>query len=552
MQAWWALFLVPLVLRGLGARRSAARGHIWLDLLIGLGLGAVLAWVKLHGVATTIYGGSFPWFMSDAIKICSTMEHLQTGATEGILRHPGGLIFAAAAAGKVGLAQGLFTSAMGSSALHTGLLYVLGVMLHSRMAGLVAALFSCAVAPLALMPVHLTHYPAATAVYLLATTLGVAALLTRGRMGPLLAGLGAGLALFVDFGGLAIAIPIVVVGLVRWAKGGRSNLVAGGLGLALPIAASWGIAHAVVPPETSRFEVEVHGLLRESRASVPDWMESGMVRKGIPSTTAAWRPPTWVLAALPDPGRTDGAYLWGHSTPPEMVRSLFRVAQLTRGSVPPDLPPSWSGEDLQTERAQDVEPWLPLYGVAIVLMVLGLRRRPILLLWLLFLFLPYASALGFQVRVRVWLRFLMMPLTPLPLVFGLAWASLALGSPTAHLSRWRWLPGLRSAVVVVATVGFLALAIEGRIPTHISVDAGWRSDHQSRPGDFRDLMKWLEDRKPARPGTAIDGGAAVCMGALEADQAAGRGGLEWTTVQTMGWEWANRGVAPDTGGKPRL
>ena len=363
MSAWWTGLLAAVVARIARQRRWfrpwPARLS-WHDAVVAVVLGvgiAVLAggWLAPFTIPGTRAVGSPDFgeycalinnYLADALHEWGENRSRLAGLPAGLL------------ASHLGIFDALLFSALGSLALVVGGSYLWARAIHTRTAGVAAAVLVGAVGPLAVLGRTLTFYPVITAGLTLACAGAAAAARWRTPFSVLLAGLGIGLALLVDARGLIWAVPCLGLtalavlagperpGVPRWRGLGWRSLA-----LAFPIVWSFQVGPWAYTPTARTLEghVGIYAELQERGVRLPPWKH---------------------------PTGRDTRYIWGRSDPRQIPWTLLFVADQGRW-VPEwyrDLPEVREG--FQRSGA----PWVAPFAAAAVAAVVGLRRRP----WLAF------------------------------------------------------------------------------------------------------------------------------------------------------------------------
>ena len=480
----WLLLLVPLLLRLVPL--PSDRDDPW-----RLGLDLPLALLCALGTAAfkfTLFApahlGILSFFSSDEPMICSTLLGLSTGEFKIVERQPGAALLSGLLSRSLGAVDALAWSAMTATAALGATWYLLARLLHGRTAGLAAALFSCALPPLALMPRNLTFYPVATACMLFCTLAGVVALLRRDRWAVGLAGVGAGAALLGDAVGLFYAGPTLLIGLVRalqgekkwsgWRDAPHRELALRAALLLLPLLVSFGVARVITPRHMWGLESQIqkyHAM--NLHAQIPAWatrMERKEQLPGDPAPPEVSAPVAWLWERMPDlKSHLRGQdYLWGHSTPLEMGVSVWRVFLLSFAELHPEKRVLPGRGHIDTEKQLRVMPWIPLLLLSLGVSCWALWSRRWVLAGVLFLLLPYAMALRNQMATWVFPRLLFTPMAAWPVIMGVAWAALSQRRDVSgKLARSPWARPLTPAV----TGALLVLMISGAVPSFLSLRA---------------------------------------------------------------------------------
>ena len=202
-------------------------------------------------------------------------------------------------------------------------------------------------------------------------------------------------------------------------------------------------------------------------------------------------------------------YVWGRSSALDIPDTLLHL-QRQRQYVP-----TYEAVAHLEDQAGGavIRHWLPILPFAGLLAIWGLRRRPWLVLGLLGTILPFLMALqGSILASRAVLRFLANAMLFVPLVLGIAGASLASQAPRAGPRGW--LRGLAGAAIVGS-------AVLGILPTSLSPEAPWRV-RLERPDGSRDLQWYMAKARGAQvPEPGPKALPEACANALQEDAEAG-------------------------------
>lgn len=446
--AWLPALLAMLCLRAL-SRPGREPWRTGPDLLlIGVvGLGA--------GLLHTLWLADFALLQAnlsaspDFLEYCTSTDAVATGDDAGFSRNrsrAAGLL-PGLLARRFGIEDGLLLAATASSGALCAGMVLWGRAAHSRLAGVAAALLVGAVGPLAVLGRTVTFYPEILAGLVLCSATGMAAWRWRTGWACLAAGAGAGLALLLDQRGLIWALPTVGLGLAAALWGPGRRLRWGGqlrrLGaLALPLWISFQLG-AWAFPDGARSLEELANPLRE------------LQDRGFLGPEADLRP------------RLPSRFVWGRTDPRGIPATLTTVAGL-QALVPPEVAAS---DEAQEGRRWWVRPWEPVIAGSVFIVVLGLRRRPLLALAFAGLVLPYALSLESAVDLkRAKPRFLANGMLFLPPLLAVGLAVLARGGP--ERSRGPSGPPARRALLAGSLL--VLLLVLGAIPSWLSPVAEWR------------------------------------------------------------------------------
>ena len=489
----WLLLLVPLMLRI--APLPSDRHDPWrlqLDLPLALLCALGTAAFKFIYLGPAILGAD-DFFMTDEPMVCTTLHGLSSGTISLVTRQPGASLLPALLARFMGAVDALAWGAISATAALGACWFLLARLLYGRTAGLAAALFSCSMTPLALMPRNLTVYPEATLALLVCTLTGAVVLLRKERWALALAGVGAGVALLGDFIGLFYAAPTLAIGMWRvqqgWREQSRRRLAVRLTLLLSPVLLSFGVGRAITPPTMWGLETQIQEYILDINGEIPDWI----TRMKRPNEYAPGEPPreisapvAWVWRRMPDLKSSFKGqdYRWGRVGPLEILRSVGRVFLFSFVEQNPGRRSPYGEGPIAQERAQHVYPWLPLMIMALGVFCWALRTRRWELAGLLLLLLPYLLSLRYQMSTRVMPRFLFAPMAAWPILVGVAWAALAQRQVDATArAKALWLRLLAPAVTTVA----LALMIFGVVPSFLEATAAWRKPNSIQKSIFHRL-----------------------------------------------------------------
>jgi len=503
----WALPLVvlPLLLRWLPV--PSDRDAPWntaIDISMALGAGVVAGvvsavWTSPHALGTVLTTHDFS-------GICDTIGSLRQLDPGGITKQPGSSLLPAALAAVLGVIEGLAVASL-LTTMATGVaLYCWGRILHSRSAGVAAACILCAIHPLAAMTRQLDFYPEQGLMMLLCAVTATAALRFPNLWGLGAAGVGIGLALMADHTGLSFGLAaLAVTGLVALRAPLRKipvRLVV----LFAPIAVSYGLSSQMMV--MSPFLEDRFACFVTDSTGVPENRFFGQRKRDDSHLVGSLRD----YAVDARNGRRYGGYCWGHSSPLGLPRTLVALGVMSRDLSKAESPDRWQ---LPTSRRAHVYPWLPPAFMALLVIGLALRKRPLLLLGLLLVLAPFSSSLRLAASSQILAHVLITPLMPIPMLIGTAWAIMAFRTPSEPpTTRWTLLAPLLTALVLIPLMlgvpkTFLAPDAAWRQPLPSNVDAISLSIHSPR---------FLED--PTLPNVQEDD-MGYCREALLEDLHAG-------------------------------
>lgn len=390
-------------------------------------------------------------------------------------------------ASRTGIVDGLLYGSLLSGMAIAGALYLWGRALHGRLAGIASALSASAVAPLVLTTRHLSFYPEIIAGMCLCAA--GTALAVRRRTLPALvtATAGAGIALLVDSRGLIWALPALGTTVLVACLAPRRSIPwrLGAVGLVLVLA--WFAGRPAYAP-TDPLEIQLALSARDVAAG------------------------TDVLEV----DEHAGGYRWGYSNPLTIPKTLLFLARASKSS---QAILSEDPANLEVRR-QHVAPWLPLAGLALLGAVVGLRRRPLLLLGLAASVVPFLVSLRAATHWESSLRYLGLALPFVPLLMGLAFATLVEGAlPREDPSssdpsgvRERLLGAIRPLLAVALLLGL----VFGLPPSWLSPTASWRVPWDATP-EARQTVHFVATGEE-RPTSPLN---QACVNGLQRDVSLG-------------------------------
>ena len=496
------LVAVALGLRLLPLR--APRAEPWrtpVEVALALGVGLVTAVVKAWWLAPHAMTDGTD--TSDLPDICLTVEALRNLDIVNVQRQPMAALLPTALSNPLGLLDGVAAGALASAAGLGAALYLWGRVLHSRAAGVAAAVFSCAFSCYVVMPRYLTFYPECITAYALCAAAVAAALRWRSRACVGLAGAGVGLALSVDHTGLLYAlVPLAVAVVVavrpppgvddRAAGRARSALsrwrIPIRLGVLLaPVALSWVLARLITPVNMPALEDKAMVFTADNvghQIFQPTPDVDGRHDEDTLTSLRRWAYPKEVTGQ-PDQRRL--GYNWGRSGPLGVVRALATLALLTLEEPTAEVlairDRRWS---LARMRAAQVTPWIPVALVSLLLVGLALRRRRWELAGLLVMLVPFAVLLRTVATTQVWPKYLMGPMLPVPVLLGVAWAYVAHRPAGEEKAGWRGrLQKLSPALAPLLAAVVIGLMVTGLVPTWLAPDVPRREQTPADAGFYR-------------------------------------------------------------------
>jgi hypothetical protein len=476
----WLLVLLPLALRVLavrGVEPERPRLAVDLSLALGVGLGAALLSTALLSKAITQY---FPLSAADFDHYCQLVAQIAAGdplPSSGVRLPPPAWLPAALVA-PLGLIDALAVQSFLALSLTCAALYLWGLALHGRLAGVCAAVLVGAVGPVGFLARDVSFYPVVVASSTLLAASVAASFRFRGLWAPALAGLAAAAVLLADVRGVLFAGPLVALGLlvaVIRARHWKLGLVRIAL-LIAPVVASWFIARAVVPPQLT-------GLERQAVLYADQAVRDAGLSPDL-------------LAREHAESESQQGFVWGLSSPARIPAVLDFSSRLL-DVIPLEV--SYSERNVQLRR-RHLLPWLwPGLG-ALALSVLALVQRPWRLMALVTTAAPFGSMLWATGQVLPQERHLATGLVLLPLLMGLAVAALHQGGPpppppSGEAERPRFI--LRGVLLAAIVAGML-----GHPHSWLEHEASWR--HGIVQSEPRTLLQQIRDGQPQRRDRCTD------------------------------------------------
>ena len=481
---WAALLLLPTLQRLL-MRRLPGKGPepaaptVALDLPLALLLGVATAAISYALLAPIYLEGRE--ITEDFLEYCAVVRWARDGAPAAVepllMRQVAMGLPTALVASQVGLIESMRLTSLACAAALGAVLYLWGLVLADRTAGVVACLLTLTMGPVVLMTRHLTFYPMFTLLTALCGLLASVALRWPRPLTLAAGSVGVGLLLLADQIGLVWA-PFFFVALLaaawrsrgvaaeqaptpprrRWAKVAR---MAGAL--LLPLVISWVVAGALPAPN-------LH--------SAPG--DGDTVPRASLEQRVAYHLQAHLHKDVPDQG---GGVMWGHGGLSSWLGSAMNLPGLmAMAGQSPNFNKVAGHPERDISRRQ-LLPWQLAGAAALILAMVLLRRRwrwlqllLVLLPFVLYLLLLRTLTLEHSGQVEhdlghpivqlkdqgyyfIRAKFLILGLPAVALVLGLAWALLAgtgsgdTGQQPGRGSWWRAaLAGLLAAALVVALV----------------------------------------------------------------------------------------------------
>ena len=440
--ALWPFLLLPLLwclpASGLGSRRWRTQVDWPIAVLLGIGM----AWA--HSVVLADHfldAGRF--FGSDFSRYCGSLGAMVSGNIDQW--HPAssklpGFLTAPLVPG-LGVVDAMTWVAMAAGAVTACATYLWASALHSRTAGVAAALFTATLMPLVVLTRTLSFYPLQVGINALCLALSVAALSRPTRTRLVMGSVAVSVVLLMDVRGVLVAMPcILLLGLAVF-RSRKSNRIGPLVGLvALPIWCSWMVAPAVYAPDSSSLEDQVMAL--------------NVNRDAVQNRTPGIHFP-----------KTD--FRWGQSNPLAFPASLVELSKNSASLKPytRDLAKNQEG------RTDHVFPWFWPVLISLAVVVWNLRRMPWRLLALGVGLIPALTNLHTVIYIEFHLRFLAMAAPAVAVLLGVAFACLLGHRGEEERDAFRVqspLSRLPAGSREVVAFGILGVALFGAIPSWMS------------------------------------------------------------------------------------
>jgi hypothetical protein len=382
-----------------------------------------------------------------------------------------------------GVIDGLLLGAMISFAVMCAGIFLWARALHGRLAGVVAALMTCAAAPLVQLTRSATFYPEVIAVSV--CTAAAAVLALRYRTLPFLFATGffIGLVLLMDVRGLLWALPALGLGCVAaLTRGGAMPRAMGLIAVLLPICLSHPIGKVVYRAGSPTLERQVDFYVDDANRRLTDG----------PSTPS---------------GRIkDEGFIWGKTRITRIPATLKHILD-RRGELSDSI-----GEHPENAKPRQVQilPWVGIAVGSFLVAAWGLRRRPLLLLALIVAIAPFAAAIHGAAYVLYHARYLASGFAIVPVLLGVVCAIMVQGrlspSDSGTNEPWSWKKLLVPLILLSMLIGL--------IPNWYASDAGWRCKIRADENPQRALLSAALNQV----GRDAD---QQCVDALQADFANG-------------------------------
>ena len=478
------LLAVALGLRLLPLRVDrAAPWRTSVDLSLALAVGLLTAVVKAWWLAP--YAMTDGTDTSDLPDICLTVEALRNLDIISVQRQPMAAVLPTLLSYPLGFFDGVAGGALASAAGLGAALYLWARILHSRAAGVAAAVFSCSFSCYVVMPRYMTFYPECIAAYALCAAAVAATLRWRNLVTLGLAGAASGLALSVDHQGLLYVLVPLAVSLVvaAWAPVRRVPLRLAVL--LAPVLLSWVVARLITPVNMPTLEDKAMVFTADNVGHTiihPTADVNGRHDDDLITKLRRWAYPRPVTGS-PELERL--GYNWGRTSPLGVARALITLALLTQEEPTAEVLSikdfRWS---LQRMRASQVTPWIPVALVSLLLAGLALRRRPWELVGLVVMLVPFAVLLRTVATTQVFPKYLMAPMLPVPVLMGVAWACLA-HHPLREKKPGELAQKLAPILAPLLAVGLIGLMVTGVVPTWLGPDTPRREKTATDAGFYK-------------------------------------------------------------------
>ncbi len=392
-----------------------------------------------------------PLTASDFSQYCASIGSFRSGTLEGWAMQRSLVAGALPAwlSSYLGVVDALFVSAVSSVAVLGASVFVWARAAHSRMAGLTAAMLACVVAPLVLLSRTATFYPEAVASYVCCAAGVTVALRYRTLPAITLGAMGTAWVLLIDVRGLIWALPAVcLVTVAALAAKGWLRRIGGLSVLGLVLWASYQVGERTSWEETPSLELQAAYYVDEA------------LRRASPNDPQA---------GVPDKDKGFGVrFVWGQSPLEDIPRTLTKLWDLNQ-LLPDDIAQM---HETQYARRVHVMPFVWPALLSLVLVIVGLRRRPLLLLGFLGGLVPFVIALRSASTAVVHARYIATGIAMVPVILGIGFAVLTsgvLGRADQHRMQKVLEPGDRLAL------GMILLVVLGILPSWLSPASTWRA-----------------------------------------------------------------------------
>jgi len=410
-------------------------------LLVTMGMNTWVSDAPLpHGVFTG----------SDFAHYCEATDAVRQGLSAPRAHHrswlasqlPGHL------AGSYGILDGLAITAFISTVITVGALFLWGWVLGGPLAAVLSAVSVVAFSPLVVLTRHLTFYPQMAAVISL-TAWTTAWLIERRTLGRLaLATTVAAIAGLIHMQGFFFVIPalVLVCAIALWASSIKTVATrVGVVMLIIGLSGFMGKNAYPTPGYRNSIESEVFRFVQTLNNPL--------------RTLGSSLPPIDECAYPPQEG-----FSWAKPDPVQLFRAIGCMNQL-RQQAEERLEQAPDSKTVKSYRAHR-DPWMKPLGVGLLIVVVGLWRRPTALAGALVTLIPYGLYLHYGL-VDGTIRRLTIGFLAAPIIVGMAGATLG------HLLHR--IVGAKWATRVSWTLtGVWALLVFGALPSPVHPDASWR------------------------------------------------------------------------------
>ena len=449
--AVFPLLLIAALLRLYGARSNASEP--WstrIDMGLAVGSGAAATGIS-HGWMAHYFVSRYPLTASDFGQYCESIGVFRDGFLQGWVKQRSVVAGSLPAlfADSLGVVDGLLVSAWISHFVMGVGLFLWARAAHSRLAGMMAVLLSCALAPLVHLTRTVTFYPETVAGCVLTAAGAMLAMRYRSLPAFLFSSVAMGLVLLLDVRGLLWALPALGLTLVAvmLARGWFRKLV----GLVIVVACLAG-SHTI---GGKTFWEETPSLEQQTVYYVDE-----AIRRFSPNDPEAG------LATEQD--YAESHFVWGRDglkTIPQTLQFLWTLKQ----NLPDGI------EDQQETaygRRVHVSPWVFPAFVGLCLGVIGAFRRRWLAAGFVGTVFPFAVALEGTAQMVGHSRYMANGITMVPVLLGVGFAVVYLGclseEDEVRLRPWfTKTDGIGLVLVLVALLGI--------VPTWLSPVANWRA-----------------------------------------------------------------------------
>lgn len=394
---------------------------------------------------------------------------------------------------QLGVIDGLAAGALLCTFVVGASLYIWTSALGGRLAGVMAVAAALSTGTLSLLSRHFTFYPTIVACFVLTSALCAWASRASERFQPLAilcAASAAGASMLVDVRGVIWASPMLLLLLFSALTSSSKRM------------RYFGVLLIAVPMWASH--------------SLGSWNSGGMQVVSLEEQVDV-RPLAYLHGArgqgLEPPFHYDSRFFWGVSKLHQLPKTFhFLVNQLSITGVEDVL----DVRSLETKLFESkVDPWERGAAIALLIVLVGMRRDPRGLIALTLTGAPYAAAqLGIHAHHEVRIRFLFQTLPLLAVLYGLAarhilaWLLQAVAgtqdTPRARKARidpegsplWAVMGGIVVMLITANSVGV--------IPGPLHMDAAWRDRPWLFANGHISLYKRMVEEDQAEDVLAVD------------------------------------------------